>query len=156
MSLAAVSMSAQTGQLSESFDLSKDLPSGWSLSDAGGDFKWKVVSYDEDWNLNVISGFYGSRPNLIRVESGRVAKSNGTDGVSPDSWLISPKVSITEGDYLNFMMAYNGSFNGNFWVTPEMRTRFEILVSETDTAKESFKTVIFERNYQLILSQKSV
>lgn len=138
--LLVFELSAQS--LHETFEQSEALPQGWVVRNVGDQYKWQVIKYDEDPNLKTIKGFTHGGNNLLRVESGRVS------GESPDSWLITPQVKVGKGEYLNFMLSYNGSFNGNFNVEKEFSTKFEILVSETGTDADDFKTILLSLDYQ--------
>lgn len=130
---------AVAGQsLGEDFEGSSGIPDGWTVrNNTATTYTWSVAQYSSDNVLKSISGFTSGGNNAMMANSGRNSKG------APDSWLISPKVAVEEGDVLNFMMGYNCAYNNTPTVADENKTKFEILVSETGTEEADFTETLY-------------
>lgn len=139
---AALSANAQSSALSEGFEGSDVPPEGWTMrassDDASNAFKWEQVTYTSD-PLKYRSRYTHGGTYAMMVSSGKTT----TDGVLPDSWLISPAVTVQSGDVLSFMLAYAPVYNDA--VTAETdRMKFAVMVSTTGTDSVDFTETLFE------------
>ncbi len=139
---ATLSANAQSPVLSEGFEGSDVPPEGWTVrtssDDASNAFKWEQVTYTSD-PLKYRSGYAQGGTYAMMVSSGKTTD----DGVQPDSWLISPAVTVQSGDVLSFMLAYAPVYNDA--VTAETdRMKFAVLVSTTGTDSVDFTETLCE------------
>ena len=134
---------AQSNSLEEGFEAADLLTSGWTTrtsSDASGNkFKWEKVAYTSN-PLNLRSGYTQGGDSAMMVSSGKTTSA----GIAPDSWLISPAVTVADGDYLSFMLAYAPVYNDVATVPAEQRIKFAVLVSTTGTEADDFTETLFE------------
>lgn len=134
---------AQSYSLNEGFEGADVPPSGWTTrtsSDASNNkFKWEQVKYSSN-PLNLRAGYSQGGENAMMVSSGK----KNSAGYIPDSWLISPAVTVSSGDYLSFMMAYAPVYNDLAAVPEEQRIKFAVLVSTTGTDAEDFTETLME------------
>ncbi len=133
---AALAANAQSPALSEGFEGTDVPPQGWTVrtssDDASNKFKWEQVAYTSN-PLNLRSGYSQGGTYAMMTSSGKTT----TAGVQPDSWLISPAVSVSSGDVLSFMLAYAPVYNDA--ITSETdRSKFAVLVSTTSIETEDF------------------
>lgn len=137
---AALSVQAQSPTLNEGFEGSDVPPEGWTMrassDDASNGFKWEQVTYTSD-PLKYRSGYTHGGTYAMMVSSGKTTSA----GVQPDSWLISPAVTVQAGDVLSFMLANAPVYNDV--VTSESdRIHFAVLVSTTGTDAADFTEVL--------------
>lgn len=151
---------AQT--LNEGFEGEAFPPQGWTVKSSGDIYKWEIASYTDDLSLKYISGYTKGGSKVIKSTTGYFSDYEQAPRPNPDSWLITPKQTIKDGDVLNFMMAYNSGYNDNGNVTEDAKIKFEVAVSTTATAPEDFTTVILSvipqslgnwNNYSIDLNQ---
>lgn len=109
---------------SESFEDSADsLPDCWQTVDADGDgYTWNIISSEE-------ISFDGM--NSVRSESYR----NGVGALTPDNYLITPSLEITDGDSLYYVVK---AIDGNY-----PAENYSVLVSTTGTEIADFTDEIF-------------
>ena len=140
--LSLASFSGFSQQLSENFEASSSIPEGWISRSAVENYKNEVAPYADNKMLSGFTGFSDGGQYAAHIKSGKAIKPTGSDtAVSPDSWLISPKFTVSSGDVLNFMMAYNCSFNAAKKNDSE-KVKFSILVSTTSTDEADFTNEI--------------
>ena len=131
--------SAQT--LSESFEGTTIPPEGWTTKSSCTKYAWTATKYSTI-STYFIKGYNNGGQQAMASTTGKTKESSSL--YSPDSWLITPQVTIGDGDYLNFMISWNASFNNAASVTESGRTHFEVLVSTTDTASASFTDTLYQ------------
>lgn len=135
--LPIIAANAQDPVLKEGFEGDDVPPSGWtvrSCSDATTNkYKWESVAYGSD-PLKYRSGYSQGENKAMMVSSGKTTSTTP----APDSWLITPQVSVSEGDYLSFMLAYAPVYNDNAVVPEDQRIKFAVLVSTTGTDATDF------------------
>lgn len=121
--MSLIAANAQDSVLSEGFEGGNVPPSGWitrSCSDAANNkYKWEQVTYGSD-PLKYRTGYTQGGSKAMMVSSGKATKTKP----APDSWLITPQVTVTEGDYLSFMLAYAPVYNDNPVVPEDKRVKF--------------------------------
>lgn len=137
MALFALTSFGQS--LDETFE-SMSMPEGWIVSNMEeGDYGWGLTSYVDDPVLSgVIPEFTGCGDFAMKSTTGFASG----ESFEVDNWLISPQTAVAEGDVLNFMVAYDASYNGNGYVSEEDRMWFDVLVSTTGTDKADFTTSV--------------
>lgn len=138
LSFVSVTFAVSAQALDENFESSQGIPDGWTTRSAEGTesvYKWSISEYSNDAALKSLTGFTSGGNNAISSTTGRNSPA------APDSWLISPKISIADGDVLNFMMGCLCSYNEA--ATEANRTKFEVVVSETGTEAADFTTAIY-------------
>lgn len=135
--LMATTASAQT--FSEGFEGGTTPPEGWTIRSNGGKYTWSTVKHGSG-SLAYRKGFTTGGTYTMQSQTGRLSTTNP----APDQWLISPQISVQSGDYLSFMMAYAAVYNMAANTAATSRTKFAVMVSETDTAKVSFTTTLYE------------
>ncbi len=132
----AIAANAQSSALSEGFEGTDVPPQGWTMrtssEDASNKFKWQQIAYTSD-PLKYRSGYTHGGTYAMMSSSGKTT----TAGVQPDSWLISPAVSVASGDVLSFMLAYAPVYN-NAITSETDRSKFAVLVSTTGTETADF------------------
>lgn len=150
----AVSLHAQA--LSENFEHEGSLPDGWITYSSGTTYKWSVAKYSTF--RKYYKGFNGGDTYAMKSNTGKITSKRP----APDSWLISPEITVPENGVLNFMMLLDGSFNILSTTPEESRTHLSVLVSEngTDTTAFTHKLLTVSpygvsvwQNYSLDLSQ---
>lgn len=133
---AALAANAQSSALSEGFEGTDVPPQGWTVrtssDDSSNKFKWQQVAYTGD-PLKYRSGYTHGGTYAMMSSSGKTT----TAGVQPDSWLISPAVSVASGDVLSFMLAYAPVYNDAIMSETD-RSKFAVLVSTTGTEAADF------------------
>lgn len=141
--MSLIAANAQDSVLSEGFEGGNVPPSGWitrSCSDAANNkYKWEQVTYGSD-PLKYRTGYTQGGSKAMMVSSGKATKTKP----APDSWLITPQVTVTEGDYLSFMLAYAPVYNDNPVVPEDKRVKFAVLVSTTGTEASDFTETLME------------
>ncbi len=130
----APATNAQT--LSEGFEGDTTPPEGWTVKSSCTAYTWTAVNYSSFSNF--VKGYTGGS----KAMKSTTGYTNGTN-LAPDSWLITPQVTVGSGNYLNFMIGWNASFNAAPTVPESGRTHFEVLVSTTDTEAESFTDTLY-------------
>lgn len=140
---AALSVQAQSPTLNEGFEGSDVPPEGWTMrtssDDASNKFKWEQTAYTSD-PLKYRSGYDQGGTYAMMSSSGKVTSA----GVKTDSYLISPAVSVAEGDVLSFMLAYAPVYNDALAETnASSRSKFAVLVSTTGTDAADFTDTLY-------------
>ena len=139
---ATLSANAQSSALSEGFEGTDVPPEGWTVrassDDASNAFKWEQVTYTSD-PLKYRSGYTHGGIYAMMVSSGKTTDA----GVQPDSWLISPAVTVQSGDVLSFMLAYAPVYNDAVTAATD-RMKFSVLVSTTGTDSVDFTETLFD------------
>ena len=156
MLFAAMALSLQAQGLAENFEHDGSLPDGWTSYSSGSTYKWSVAKYSTFGKF--YTGFNGGDTYAMKSTTGKITRSRP----APNSWLISPAVTVPENGVLNFMMVTDGSFNKLETTPEEARTHFSVLVSETtaDTTAFTHEVVAVSpygvgvwQNYSVDLSQ---
>lgn len=141
--LPIIAAKAQDSVLKEGFEGDDVPPSGWtvrSCSDATTNkYKWESVAYGSD-PLKYRSGYSQGENKAMMVSSGKTTSTKP----APDSWLITPQVSVSEGYYLSFMLAYAPVYNDNAVVPEDQRIKFAVLVSTTGTDAADFTETLMD------------
>lgn len=141
--MAALAAHAQEPVLSEGFESGDVPPSGWtvrSCTDATSNkYKWESVAYGSD-PLKYRGGYNQGGTKCMMVSSGKTTSTKP----APDSWLITPQISVAEGDNLSFMLAYAPVYNDNAVVPEDKRIKFAVLVSTTGTDAADFTETLME------------
>lgn len=114
------------GQLNESFESENFPPAGWEVDhllgiDNNGN-GWTVFD-----NKSEIPGLGNKCANSV---SGKSRKNT-------DSWLITPQISISQGDVLSFYLKIEGAAS-------DTKNTFEVYVSDTGKEKSDFTRKILE------------
>ena len=125
--------------LNEGFEGETFPPEGWTVKSSGDIYKWKSIPYTDN-GLKNLSGFVQGGENAALSITGYLSVDYGRS--NPDSWLITPKITVNNGDILNFMMGYASSYNGMATIPDEAKIKFEVAVSSTGTDEANFETVI--------------
>ncbi len=136
LSLLFIATTAKAQTLSEGFEGATTPPDGWTVKSSCTTYTWTIVKYTTFSNF--VKGYKGGL-NAMKSTTGYT----GGTRLAPDSWLITPQVSIAAGNYLNFMIGWNASFNATASVPESARTHFEVLVSTTDTESASFTDTLY-------------
>lgn len=140
---AIVAANAQSPVLSEGFEGEDTPPAGWtvrSCSDAASNkYKWEQVAYGSD-PLKYRSGYSQGGEKAMMVSSGKTTSTKP----APDSWLITPQLTVGDADYLSFMLAYAPVYNDNAVVPAESRIKFAVLVSTAGTDAADFTETLME------------
>lgn len=137
LSLLFTATAANAQTLSEGFEGDTTPPEGWTVRSSCTQWSWASAKYTAFSNF--IKGYNDGGLKAMKSTTGRT----GGSVPAPDSWLITPQVSVNEGDFLNFMISWNASFNATTSVPDSARTQFEVLVSTTDTATTSFADTLY-------------
>lgn len=141
--ISLIAANAQEPVLSEGFEGGDVPPAGWtvrSCSDATTNrYKWEQVAYGSD-PLKYRSGYTQGGTKAMMVSSGKTTSTKP----APDSWLITPQLTVSEGDYLSFMLAYAPVYNDNAVVPADKRIKFAVLVSTTGTDAADFTETLME------------
>lgn len=136
LSLLFIAPATNAQTLDEGFEGETTPPEGWTVKSSCTAYTWQAVKYATFSNF--VKGYTGGL-NAMKSTTGRT----GGTSLAPDSWLITPQVTVAAGNYLNFMIGWNASFNAAAAVPESGRTRFEVLVSTTDTEAESFTDTLY-------------
>ena len=118
------SLGLQAQGLSENFEHGGSLPEGWTTYSTGTTYKWSVVKYSTF--SKYYKGFTGGSTYAVRSLTSRLSNSRP----APDSWLVSPEITVPQDGVLNFMMVADGGFNSTSTTPESARTHFSVLVSE--------------------------
>lgn len=137
LSLLFTATTANAQTLSEGFEGDTTPPEGWTVRSSCTQWSWSSVKYSTFSNF--VKGYNDGGLKAMKSTTGRT----GGAVYAPDSWLITPQVSVNEGEFLNFMIGWNASFNATASVPDSARTQFEVLVSTTDTATTSFTDTLY-------------
>ncbi len=137
LSLLFTAPAANAQTLSEGFEGDTTPPEGWTVRSSCKQWSWASATYKTFSNF--IKGYNDGGLKAMKSTTGRT----GGAVPAPDSWLITPQVSVSEGDFLNFMISWNSSFNATATVPDTARTQFEVLVSTTDTTTTSFTDTLY-------------
>lgn len=153
---AVASLALHAQDFTENFEHGGSLPEGWTTYSSGTTYKWSVAKYSTFGKY--YTGFNGGDTYAMKSTTGKITSSRP----APNSWLISPAVTVPENGVLNFMMVTDGSFNKLETTPEEARTHFSVLVSETtaDTTAFTHEVVAVSpygvgvwQNYSVDLSQ---
>ena len=114
-------------ELHETFDGGTFPPEGWTttcIPSTLNDYpRWSSTADIDPFVLGYTTGGYAA-----------CSKSGGFgEGLETDSWLVTPQVEIKAGEYLHFMLGANWASG----IESEERA-FEVLVSQSDTARVNF------------------
>lgn len=142
--------------LNENFEHDGSLPDGWTVYSSSTTYQWAVVKYSTF--SRYYTGFNGGDTYAMRSRTGRITSTRP----APESWLITPAVTVPENGVLNFMMVTDGSFNILETTPEESRSHFSVLVSEEGTDTTTFTNELLNvvplgvdvwKSYSLDLSQ---
>ena len=142
--------------LNENFQHDGSLPDGWTVYSSSTTYQWAVVKYSTF--SRYYTGFNGGDTYAMRSRTGRITSTRP----APESWLITPAVTVPENGVLNFMMVTDGSFNILETTPEESRSHFSVLVSEEGTDTTTFTNELLNvvplgvdvwKSYSLDLSQ---
>ena len=114
-------------ELHETFDGGTFPPEGWTttcIPSTLNDYpRWSSTADIDPFVLGYTTGGYAA-----------YSRSGGFgEGLETDSWLVTPQVEIKAGEYLHFMLGANWASG----IESEERA-FEVLVSQSDTARVNF------------------
>lgn len=141
--LSMIAVEAQEPVLEEGFEEDGVPPTGWtvrSCSDAASNkYKWEQVVYGSD-PLKYRSGYVQGGQKAMMVSSGKTTSTKP----APDSWLISPQLTVGSDDKLSFMLAYAPVYNDNAVVPADKRIKFAVVVSTTGTDAADFTETLME------------
>jgi hypothetical protein len=142
-----LSSAAIHAQLSEDFEGETFPPTGWtSYQTAGCKGYWASALYATDAVLKskVLNTFSNGGLKCAKVISSSL---NNSGKVNPNSWLITPKISVSTGNKLHFMLGYNGAYNGSSTVADGKKFTFQIVISTTTADTTAFNDVVYTKVY---------
>lgn len=133
---------AGAAKLEATFEGDAVTDGGWTEVHAGTKALWSVTQYASDTQFK--SGALSV--NKLGAAKCASSKSGGlsvTGSVAPDNWLISPEVTVSDGDALNYMVAFAAGYNSSNVTSDDQRLRLDVLISTTaDADTASFTEVI--------------
>lgn len=142
--MVSVVTSAQDS-FSNGFEKAAFADDGWTTYSAEGcTGVWSIVAYASE------SSFKSTLPTPaaggLYAAKSKTGGLNAIGKVNPSSWLISPKITVGEGEALNFLMSYIAAFNVNAYVTSDdNRTKFDVLISTTTADTTAFTDVVYHK-----------
>jgi hypothetical protein len=141
--LASMPIAAHAAVLSESFEDSA-FPQSWIVRSAQGCTKgvWSLEDYSTlaDFTSNRIAVPTDAGTNVAMSTTGGISVMSK---VSPDSWLISPALSLSGTSYLKFYYSFNLAYNSNVNLSAAQKAKFSVLISTTGTDAADFTDEVF-------------
>lgn len=130
-----------TPKLEATFEGDAVTDGGWTEVHAGTKALWSVTQYSTDTQFK--SGSLSV--NKLGALKCAASKSGGlsvTGSVAPDNWLISPEVTVSAGDALNYMVAFAAGYNSSNVTSDAQRLRLDVLISTTTADTSAFTETI--------------
>lgn len=106
-------------------------PTGWTLVDNDADtYNWQVLA-----NATYAHGGTNCATSASYVSSKDGMKQSGRGALTPDNWLVSPRIRVYSGDVLSY---YIGALDPSW---PE--EKYSVMVSTTNSQLGSFTHTLF-------------
>lgn len=127
---------AQQATLQADFEGDAVTTGGWTEYHSGSKAMWTVTQYSSEAQLKspLSANKLGATQCAVSRTGGRYASGS----VNPSNWLISPAVTVTSGDHLNFQVAYGAGYNVSNVTSDDQRIRLDVLVSTTTADTTAF------------------
>lgn len=138
LAAAAVWPAASAQTLNATFEADSVTADGWTeVHAAAGKGLWTQTQYATE------TQFKGGSLTANKLGGARcaVSKTGGLMAIGkvpPSNWLISPPVTIGQGDALNFMTAVAAGYNTSNVTSDTQRIRLDVLVSTTTADTTAF------------------